>query len=97
MHILWFTGVQLPAVTGEDLNRAGWQEGLRQALFRVYPEIKLSIASFGSDNYPPFTVENAAYYNIYRQPTLENRWKRGQAIPITRVVLTDTPKRGTSH
>ena len=76
MHILWFTGVQLPAVTGEDLNRAGWQEGLRQALFRVYPEIKLSIASFGSDNYPPFTVENAAYYNIYRQPTLENRWKR---------------------
>lgn len=28
MRILWFTGVQLPAVTGEDLNRAGWQEGL---------------------------------------------------------------------
>jgi glycosyltransferase involved in cell wall biosynthesis len=70
------TGVQLPAVTGEDLNRAGWQEGLRRALFQTYPEIKLSIASFGSEPYQPFTVENATYHNIFRQKPPENRWKR---------------------
>lgn len=76
MHILWFTGVQLPAVTGEDLNRAGWQEGLRRALFQAYPEIKLSIASFGSESYLPFTEENATYHNIFRQKSPENRWTR---------------------
>jgi glycosyltransferase involved in cell wall biosynthesis len=76
MRILWFTGVQLPAVIGEDLNRAGWQEGLRRALYHSYPEIKLAIASFGPDSYQPFTVENARYYNIYRQPASTQRWSR---------------------
>ena len=76
MHILWFTGVQLPAVTGKDLNRAGWQEGLRRALNRYYPDIKLSIASFSPDSYQPFTLKNATYYNIYRQPAPDHRWKR---------------------
>ena len=76
MRILWFTGVQLPAVTGEDLNRAGWQEGLRRALYHSYPEIKLAIASFGSDSYQPFTVENATYHNIYRKPASTQRWNR---------------------
>ena len=76
MHVLWFTGVQLPAVTGAGLNRAGWQESLRKALFRYYPDIKISIASFGAEDYQPFQAENATYYNIYRQQGTENRWKR---------------------
>jgi glycosyltransferase involved in cell wall biosynthesis len=76
MQILWFTGVQLPAVTGEDLNRAGWQEGLRKALYRFHPDIKLAIASFGTEPYEPYTEENATYYNIYREPALTSRWAR---------------------
>ena len=76
MQILWFTGVQLPAVTGEALNRAGWQEGLRKALFQFHPEIKLAIASFGSEPYEPYTEENTTYYNIFRQPPPESRWQR---------------------
>lgn len=76
MQILWFTGVQLPAVTGEALNRAGWQEGLRKALFRHHPDIKLAIASFGSEPYEPYRDENTTYYNIFRQPPSESRWKR---------------------
>jgi glycosyltransferase involved in cell wall biosynthesis len=76
MNVLWFTGVQLPAVTGAGLNRAGWQEGLRRALYRHYPDLKLSIASFGSEPYEPFQVENATYYNIMREQPFNNRWKR---------------------
>ncbi|NQS91176.1 MAG: glycosyltransferase, partial [Chloroflexi bacterium] len=76
MHILWLTGVQLPAVTGEDLNRAGWQEGLRRVLYQYYPDLKLSIASFGSEPYQPFHSENATYYNIYREPQIGSRLKR---------------------
>lgn len=76
MRILWYTGVQLPAVTGKGLARAGWQEGLRKALNDYHPEIQLSIASNGSEDYEPFTEENATYYNIYRAPTSESRWKR---------------------
>ncbi len=76
MHVLWFTGVQLPAVTGAGLNRAGWQEGLRQALFRFYPDLKISIASFGSESYDLFQVENATYYNIFREGQTGNRWRR---------------------
>ena len=76
MRILWFTGVQLPPVSGQELDRAGWQEGLRRALGEIYPEIDLCIASFGSEDYQPFTVENATYYNIYKEPPPENRWKR---------------------
>ena len=59
MRVLWFTGVQLPAVTGEGLNRAGWQEGLRKALEDYAPEIEIVIASFGSEAYAPFTAGNA--------------------------------------
>jgi|GEM_PF-157968 len=76
MRILWYTGVQLPAVTGKGLARAGWQEGLRKALNDYHPEIKLSIASNGSEDYEPFTEENATYYNIYRAPAPDTRWKR---------------------
>jgi glycosyltransferase involved in cell wall biosynthesis len=76
MRILWFTGVQLPAVTGEKLDRAGWQEGLRKALNEYQPEVELCIASFGSKKYEPFTEQNATYYNIYREPSPDSRWKR---------------------
>ena len=76
MRILWFTGVQLPAVTGKDLSRAGWQEGLRRALNHYYPDLQLIIASFGTETYQPFSVENATYYNIYRKPVPNSRWKR---------------------
>jgi glycosyltransferase involved in cell wall biosynthesis len=76
MHVLWFTGVQLPAVTGAGLNRAGWQEGLRRALYRYSPDLKISIASFGSEHYEPIQAENATYYNIFREGQSKNRWKR---------------------
>jgi len=76
MRILWFTGVQLPALTGKKLDRAGWQEGLRKALYEFQPEVQLCIASFGSEVYEPFTEQNATYYNIYRKPAPATRWKR---------------------
>ncbi len=76
MRILWFTGVQLPAVTGKKLDRAAWQEGLRKALNRYHPDLKLFIASFGAVQYDPFTDENATYYNIFREPPPGSRWKR---------------------
>lgn len=76
MNVLWFTGVQLPAVTGAGLNRAGWQEGLRRALYRYYPDLKISIASFGSESYEPIRAENATYYNIFRDQKSRNRWQR---------------------
>jgi glycosyltransferase involved in cell wall biosynthesis len=76
MRVLWFTGVQLPAVTGEGLNRAGWQEGLRQALEDHAPGVELAIASFGSKEYSPFTKGNATYHNIYRESPPTNRWQR---------------------
>jgi len=75
LRVLWFTGVQLPAVTGQDLKRAGWQEGLRQILEAEVPEIKLGIASFGAKSYEPFTLGNSTYFNLLRrQPA--NRWAR---------------------
>jgi glycosyltransferase involved in cell wall biosynthesis len=76
MRILWFTGVQLPAVTGKTLDRAGWQEGLRRALYQYHPEVELCIASFGEQDYEPFSTENATYYNILREPPTDSRWKR---------------------
>ncbi len=76
MHILWYSGVELPAVTGGGLTRAGWQEGLRRALFQYYPQIQLSIASFGRHYYQSFRAENATYYNILRDPAAPSRWKR---------------------
>jgi glycosyltransferase involved in cell wall biosynthesis len=76
MRILWFTGVQLPAVTGKKLDRAGWQEGLRRSLYTYQPQVELAIASFGSEHYEPFSAENATYYNIYREPAPVSRWKR---------------------
>jgi glycosyltransferase involved in cell wall biosynthesis len=76
MRVLWFTGVQLPAVTGQGLSRAGWQEGLRKALEENYPELELLIASFGDQDYLPFQDGNSVYYNILRDRKAADRWER---------------------
>ncbi len=78
MRILWFTGVQLPAVTGQDLSRAGWQEGLRRALEMFQPGVDLRIASFGDKPYAPLHQGNATYYHISRNPPPETRF--GQVL-----------------
>jgi glycosyltransferase involved in cell wall biosynthesis len=83
MRILWFTGVQLPALTGNGLTRASWQEGLRKELEKNHPEVELAIASFGSEDYAPFQQGNTFYYNIFRAPkkytgvyrAVLNNWK----------------------
>jgi len=76
MHVLWLSGVELPAVTGGKLTRAGWQEGLRKALYKSCPDVQLSIASFGSQAYPPFQKENATYYHIPKETAFGDRWQR---------------------
>lgn len=76
MKVLWFTGVQLPAVTSEKLSHAGWQEGLRHSLDKYYPNVHLGIASFSSNDYQPFRKANATYYNIFREPKPESRLSR---------------------
>ena len=100
MHILWFTGVQLPAVTGEGLSRAGWQEGLRRVLYQYYPDLQLSIASFGSEPYQPFRSENATYFNIYREPQsgsrlkrIKNNWRHSSYKPEDLVRILDVYER----
>lgn len=64
MRILWFTGVQLPALTGQGLTRAGWQEGLRKALETYEPEIELGIAAPGPERRDPFTQANTTYFTL---------------------------------
>ena len=66
MRVLWFTGVQLPALTGQGLTRAGWQEGLRQALEAYQPEVELGIAAFGQQPCQPLVQGNATYFTIPR-------------------------------
>ena len=76
IKVLWFTGVQLPAVTGQGLKRAGWQEGLRKALGNYFPDIQLGIASYGEKEYQPFTDGNSTYFNILREPGPMTKWDR---------------------
>lgn len=77
MRVLWFTGVQLPAVIGRTLKRAYWQEGLRAALEKYQPEIELAIASHGAEDYHPFQQGNARYYNILRiSKPIAGRYRR---------------------
>ncbi len=66
LRVLWFTGVPLPALTGQGLTRAGWQEGLRRALEMHQPDLELGIAAFGSEERAPLTRGNATYYTIPR-------------------------------
>jgi glycosyltransferase involved in cell wall biosynthesis len=67
MRVLWFTGVQLPALTGQSLMRAGWQEGLRKALEQYTPDVELGIVSFGSESHQPVVQGNATYSVIPRK------------------------------
>lgn len=75
MRVLWFTGAQLPALTGFELFRVGWQEGLRKSLERYCPDIELSIACFASERRDPLTVGNATYHTIPRILP-RNGWER---------------------
>ncbi len=75
MKVLWFTGVQLPALTGQGLTRAGWQEGLRKALETHQPGIELGIATFGPEPRPPLVRGNATYFTILRKEP-RTRWER---------------------
>jgi len=67
MRVLWFTGVQLPALSGQGLTRGGWQEGLRQALETHQPQVELGIANFGPQARGPLTQGNATYFTLPRR------------------------------
>jgi len=75
MRILWFTGVQLPALTGQGLTRAGWQEGLRKALETYEPQIELGIAAPGPEPRDPLTQANATYFTLPGN-VQKGRWGR---------------------
>jgi glycosyltransferase involved in cell wall biosynthesis len=66
MRVLWFTGVQLPGVTGKELTRAGWQEGLRKALEIYEPQVELGIATFGPTECETIVQGNASYFTLPR-------------------------------
>jgi len=75
MRVLWFTGVQLPALTGQGLTRAGWQESLRKALETYSPQIELGIAAFGPSSREPVIKGNSIYYTLPRIPP-HGKWAR---------------------
>ena len=68
MRVLWFTGVQLPALSGQGLTRAGWQEGLRAALETYQPQVELGVAAFGPQARQPLVQGNATYFTLPRPP-----------------------------
>ncbi len=67
MRVLWFTGVQFPALSRQGVTRAGWQEGLRKALETYHPEIELGIVNFGPESAGPLVQGNATYYTLPRK------------------------------
>lgn len=67
MRVLWFTGVQLPALSGQGLTRGGWQEGLRRALETHQPQVELGIVNFGPAGREPLIQGNATYFTIPRK------------------------------
>lgn len=67
MRVLWFTGVQLPALSGQGPTRAGWQEGLRKALETYEPQIELGIVNFGPAGRDPLVRGNATYFTLPRR------------------------------
>jgi glycosyltransferase involved in cell wall biosynthesis len=67
MRVLWFTNVQLPAVT-QKLgcllpSSGGWLESLRLAL-DDQPDLYLGVASVSRINYAPFSDGKTTYFNI---------------------------------
>ena len=86
MRVLWFTGVQLPALTGQGLTRAGWQESLRQCLETWQPGIELGILAFGPAAREPLVRGNAVYYTVPRSTPrggLAKTWKAWQHTTFT--------------
>ena len=86
MRVLWFTGVQLPALTGQSLTRAGWQEGLRNALEQYRPDVELGIVSFGPESRQPVVQGNATYFVIprtIRRGKIRRIWKAWQHSSYT--------------
>jgi len=67
MRILWFSGVELPAVSGNKLKRGGWIEGYRVGLERYFPDVQLGIASYSDLPYPKLKYQNAEYFAIMRE------------------------------
>jgi len=67
MRVLWFTGIQLPALSGQGLTRGGWQEGLRRALEIHQPQIELGIVNFGLAGREPLVQGNATYFTLPRK------------------------------
>ncbi len=67
MRVLWFTGVQLPALKNQGLTRARWQEELRASLESNHPELELGIATFHSQPMEPVRRGNATYLTLHRQ------------------------------
>jgi glycosyltransferase involved in cell wall biosynthesis len=67
MRVLWFTGVQLPALSGQGLTRGGWQEGLRRALEDHQPQVELGIVNIGPAGREPLVQGNATYFTIPRR------------------------------
>jgi glycosyltransferase involved in cell wall biosynthesis len=88
MRILWFTGVQLPALTGQGLTRAGWQEGLRKALENYQPEVELGIAAPGPTPRQPLALANTTYYTLLgdvpagRWGRLRKAWSHASYTPV---------------
>lgn len=62
--MLWFSGVELPAVSGSKLKRGGWIEGYRSALEEYHPEIELGVASYSNRMDKPVHAANAVYFPL---------------------------------
>lgn len=85
MRVLWFSGVELPAVSGSNLKRGGWIEGYRSALEKYYPQIRLGIAAYSTNPFPRFTSGNSEYFSIQRRPVhskLEKVIRRWQHVSV---------------
>jgi glycosyltransferase involved in cell wall biosynthesis len=67
MRVLWFTGVELPALSGQGPTRGGWQEGLRKALEIHQPGVELGIVNFGPTGRKPLVKGNATYFTLPRR------------------------------
>lgn len=76
MKILWLTQMQLDEVNNQlnlqkSTGQAGWVENLAKVL-KKHHGVELSIATYSSTKFEPFTSNNIKYYCIH--------WKRSKAI-----------------
>lgn len=85
MRVLWFSGVEMPAVSGSKLKRGGWIEGYRLALEKYHPQIRLGIAAYSATPFPRFSSGNSEYFSIQRRPVhskLEEIIRRWQHVSV---------------